>query len=156
MFSTWFSFLSPGSWPWRLSRICLAVPRPTQSSEDNLRSRKPRRMISCLLVFLLLGAPVANVQGGPIKDVVAVEKGDPALDKGFWVPDEYFDECEAFAMAYPVCQETKEGLLKSLIQSEATEESLRRKTRTWKTIALVSVAISGGLIIGLTARRILK
>lgn len=156
MFSTWFSFLLPGSWAWRLSRICLAVPRPTQNSGDNLRPRKPRRMISCMLGLLLLGAPVVNVQSEPTKDVVPVEKGDRVPGDGFWVPDEYFDDCEAFAMAYPVCEEAKEGLLKSLIQSEATEESLKRKTRTWKTIALVSVAISGGLVIGLTARRILK
>lgn len=109
-----------------------------------------------MLALLLLGAPVANARSEPTKDVVPIEKGDRAPGDGFWVPDEYFDDCEAFAMAYPICKDVKEGLLKSLIQSEATEESLKRKTRTWKTIALVSVAISGGLVIGLTARRILK
>lgn len=153
---TSFSFRLAGSWAWRLAHFFSVAPKLTLSFGANSQPRGPRRMICLALAVLFLAAPVANVQSGPIKDVVPVEKGDPALDKGFWVPDEYFDDCEAFAMAYPACVDAKENLLKSLIQSEATEESLKRKTRTWKTVALISVALSSGLVIGLTARRLLK
>lgn len=156
MFFPLSSFLSAGSWFWRLCRFCLAAPRPTKNSEASLRLRKPGRMISFTLVLLFLAAPAVNAQSEPTKDVVAVEKGDRVPGDGFWVPDEYFDECEALAVAYPACVEAKEGLLKSLLQAEATQESLRRQTRTWRTVGLVAVALSGGLIIGLTVRRVLK
>jgi len=139
-----------------LSRFFLGVPRPTQNSEASLRLRKPGRMISFTLVLLFLAAPAVNAQSEPTKDVVPVEKGERVPGDGFWVPDEYFDECEALTVAYPACVEAKEGLLKSLLKAEATQDSLRRQTRTWRTVGLVAVALSGGLIIGLTVRRVLK
>ena len=113
-------------------------------------------MISCMLVLLFLAAPVANVRSEPTDDVVAVKKGSLVPGDGFWMSDEYFDECEAFAIAYPACVEAKEGLLRSLSESMRTQDSLRRQTRTWRTVGLIAVALSVGLVLGLTVRRVLK
>lgn len=108
------------------------------------------------LTLACLVSLTPSISSASEEGVVRIRKGEQAAFDGFLVTRDFTDEYEACFVSLDSKTANVQSLNEALLKLEGDHRSALKKARLWRTIAFVSVGLTGGVIVGLTVRSLVK
>jgi len=111
-----------------------------------------RPSVSALLFVACLAVSAPSVlradEGSEGVGVVELLKGMPSPADGFYMPDDYQEDCEVCFSVKNALRSQNESLNVSLIAAEHDRNKAMKSRRTWRLLGLSSITLALGLVLG--------